>query len=207
MEGKTRTAWFGFTNLTGHDGRQALLLVHQHEVLQRPRLEEEGVSLLQRHRRGELGFFVVVPQVGDLVKVTDRTTRWYRPTKGLGGPPGAQPQVQKRHTHWFPNSEATNKKPVFRTHMAVATGMVSKYFSRISVTFEEKQEFPSVAGAGSRKGPPRGQRGLTISSSVSSVTLKMSPCSVWARKKNMDLVLWVAEQTKIIPRSGSSRSF
>lgn len=65
-----------FTNLTGHDGRQALLFVHQHEVLQRPRLEEEGVSLLQRHRRGELGLFVVVPQVGDLVKVTDRTTGW-----------------------------------------------------------------------------------------------------------------------------------
>lgn len=48
---------------------------------------------------------------------------------------------------------------------------------------------------------------LTISSSVSRVTLKMSPCSVWARKKNMDLVLWVAEQTNIMPRSGSSRSF
>lgn len=37
--------------------------------------------------------------------------------------------------------------------------------------------------------------------------MKMSPCSVWARKKNMDLVLWVAEQTNIMPRSGSSRSF
>lgn len=54
---------------------------------------------------------------------------------------GAQPQVQNRHTHWFPNSEATNKKPVFRTHMAVATGMVSKYFSRISVTLEENNSF------------------------------------------------------------------
>lgn len=57
------------------------------------------------------------------------------------------------------------------------------------------------------RGPPQGQRARTISSSVSRVTLKMSPCSVWARKKNMDLVLWVAEQTNIIPRSGSSRSF
>lgn len=38
-------------------------------------------------------------------------------------------------------------------------------------------------------------------------TLKRSPCSVCSRKKNMDLVLWVAEQTKIIPRSGSSKSF
>lgn len=48
---------------------------------------------------------------------------------------------------------------------------------------------------------------LTMSSSVSRVILKMSPCSVWARKKNMDLVLCVAEQTKIIPLSGSSKSF
>jgi len=37
-------------------------------------------------------------------------------------------------TYWFPNSEETNKKPVFKTHMAVATGMVSKYFILISVT-------------------------------------------------------------------------
>lgn len=62
-----------FTDLTGHDGRQALLLVHQHEVLQRPWLEEEGVPLLQRHGGGELGFVIVVPQVGDLVKVTNKT--------------------------------------------------------------------------------------------------------------------------------------
>lgn len=34
--------------------------------------------------------------------------------------------------------------------MAVATGMVSKYFSRISVTFQEKQQVSSVAGAGRR---------------------------------------------------------
>lgn len=63
-----------FTDLTGHDGRQALLLVHQHEVLQRPRLEEEGVPLLQRHGGGELGFVIVVPQVGNLVQVTKETT-------------------------------------------------------------------------------------------------------------------------------------
>lgn len=39
-------------------------------------------------------------------------------------------------TYWFPNSEDTKRKPVFRTHMAVATGIVSKYFSLISVTYE-----------------------------------------------------------------------
>lgn len=76
MEVTTLTPEFSSTNLAGHDGRQALLLVHQHEVLQGPRLEEEGVSLLQRHRGGELGFLVVVPKVGDLVKVADRATRW-----------------------------------------------------------------------------------------------------------------------------------
>lgn len=38
-------------------------------------------------------------------------------------------------TYWLPNSEDTNKKPVFSTHMDVATGMVSKYFILISVTW------------------------------------------------------------------------
>ena len=42
-------------------------------------------------------------------------------------------------TYWFPNSDDTNRKPVFRTHMAVATGIVSKYFSRISVTLKITQ--------------------------------------------------------------------
>lgn len=65
---------FGCTNLTGHDGRQALLFIHQHQVLERPGLEEEGVSLLQRHGRGELGLVIIIPQVGDLVKVTNTTT-------------------------------------------------------------------------------------------------------------------------------------
>jgi hypothetical protein len=83
-------------------------------------------------------------------------------------------------TYWLPNSDATNRNPVFITHMADATGTVSKYFSFISVT---------------------------MSSSVSKVILKISPCSVCARKKNIDLVLCVAEHTKIIPLSGSSRSF
>lgn len=40
----------------------------------------------------------------------------------------------KRVTHWFPNSDATKRKPVLSTHMAAATGTVSKYLSRISVT-------------------------------------------------------------------------
>ena len=38
-------------------------------------------------------------------------------------------------------------------------------------------------------------------------TLKISPCSVWTKKKNIDLVLWAAPHTIIIPRSGSSKSF
>lgn len=37
--------------------------------------------------------------------------------------------------YWLPNSEATKRKPVFSTHMAAATGTVSKYLSRISVTW------------------------------------------------------------------------
>lgn len=59
------------TDLTGHDGRQVLLLVHQHQVLQGPRLEEEGVSLLQGHGGGELRLLVIVAQVGDLVQVAE----------------------------------------------------------------------------------------------------------------------------------------
>lgn len=43
--------------------------------------------------------------------------------------------------------------------MAVATGMVSKYFSRISVTWGEKPEFSSVAGAGSRSGAASRSKG------------------------------------------------
>lgn len=40
----------------------------------------------------------------------------------------------KVFTYWFPNSEATNKNPVFNTHKEAATGTVSKYFNLISVT-------------------------------------------------------------------------
>lgn len=46
----------------------------------------------------------------------------------------------KRTTHWFPNSDATKRKPVLSTHMAAATGTVSKYLSRISVTWNGKRK-------------------------------------------------------------------
>ena len=46
----------------------------------------------------------------------------------------------KRITHWFPNSDATKRKPVLSTHMAAATGTVSKYLSRISVTWNGKRK-------------------------------------------------------------------
>jgi len=45
----------------------------------------------------------------------------------------------KLFTHWFPNSDATKRNPVFSTHMAAATGTVSKYFSRISVTWKQRK--------------------------------------------------------------------
>ena len=42
---------------------------------------------------------------------------------------------QHRPTHWFPNSAAMKRKPDLRTHILEATGTVSKYFRRISVTY------------------------------------------------------------------------
>lgn len=45
------------------------------------------------------------------------------------------------HTHWFPNSEAVNRKPVFRTHMDADIGTVSKYFMRSSVTYRQVGTF------------------------------------------------------------------
>lgn len=48
-------------------------------------------------------------------------------------------QGEQRITHWFPNSDATKRKPVLSTHIAAATGTVSKYLSRISVTWNEKK--------------------------------------------------------------------
>ena len=46
-----------------------------------------------------------------------------------------------RVTYWLPNSDAMKRKPVRRTHMAAATGTVSKYFNRISVTWKEQVDF------------------------------------------------------------------
>lgn len=111
------------------------MFIHQHQVFERPRLEEESVSLLQRHGRGKLGLFIVVTQVSDLIKVTAGkgsrvTSAQYTEQANLDQPKGRVVS----ETYWFPNSDATNRKPVFRTHMAVATGIVSKYFSLISVT-------------------------------------------------------------------------
>ena len=44
---------------------------------------------------------------------------------------------ERNNTYWFPNSDATNKKPVFNTDIAADTGTVSKYFRQISVTWKE----------------------------------------------------------------------
>lgn len=81
--------------------------------------------------------------MSDLVKVTKGNQKKGR-TSSSEGFLSPEREVQKGYggilskvrqmTYWFPNSEDTNKKPVFRTHMAVATGIVSKYFSLISVT-------------------------------------------------------------------------
>lgn len=56
-------------NLAAHDGRQALQLVHQHQVLEGTGTEEECVALFQRDGAAEFGLVVVVTQVGDLVQV------------------------------------------------------------------------------------------------------------------------------------------
>lgn len=37
-------------------------------------------------------------------------------------------------TYWLPNSEPRKRNPVFKTHRADATGRVSKYLIRTSVT-------------------------------------------------------------------------
>jgi hypothetical protein len=38
------------------------------------------------------------------------------------------------YSAWLPNSEAANRKPVFRTQMDMHGGSVSKYFTLTSVT-------------------------------------------------------------------------
>lgn len=62
-------------------------------------------------------------EVKDQSAVTNRNSPFQGKTIGV-----------KLFTYWFPNSDATKRNPVFSTHMAAATGTVSKYFSRISVT-------------------------------------------------------------------------
>jgi hypothetical protein len=38
------------------------------------------------------------------------------------------------YSEWLPNSEAAKRKPVLSTQMEMAGGMVSKYFTRTSLT-------------------------------------------------------------------------
>jgi len=64
--------------------------------------------------------------------------------------------TEKKITHWFPNSDATKRKPDFRIHRLDATGTVSKYL---------------IFSA------------LTSSSSCSIVILYKSPSSLCSRKK------------------------
>jgi hypothetical protein len=68
--------------------------------------------------------------------------------------------AKKKTTHWFPNSDATKRKPDFRIHRLDATGTVSKYL---------------IFSA------------LTSSSSCSIVTLYKSPSSLCSRKKKAPL--------------------
>lgn len=65
------------THLTGHDGGEAVQLIHQHQVPQSSGVKEEGDALLQRHAATELWLIVIIPQVCDLVEVTVKhTTLW-----------------------------------------------------------------------------------------------------------------------------------
>ena len=53
-------------------------------------------------------------------------------------PPKKKTKCTQNHittTDWFPASEATKRQPLLSTQMDEATGTVSKYFSRISVTW------------------------------------------------------------------------
>ena len=46
--------------------------------------------------------------------------------------------VYCKSTHWLPNSDAQNKKPVLSTLIDEHTGTVSKYLILISVTYGNK---------------------------------------------------------------------
>ena len=63
------------------DGAEGLKLVDEDKVSQRPWGEEEGVSLLEGHRRAELWLVVVVAEMGDLVQETEGKNRNYSSNK------------------------------------------------------------------------------------------------------------------------------
>ena len=55
-------------DLTVHDGREGIQLIHEDQIFERPRSEEERVTFLQRHGRGELRLVVVVAQMSNLIQ-------------------------------------------------------------------------------------------------------------------------------------------
>lgn len=77
-------ARYTFTNLARHDGRKIFLLIHQHQVLQRAGLEKECVALLQGHGGGKLWFLIVISQMGNLIQIAKKQSRYnVHPAKAL----------------------------------------------------------------------------------------------------------------------------
>lgn len=171
------------------DRVQRLDLVCEGKVVQRMWLEVDvreghrqvGHAELRVGRGTELRLVIVVTELLELVQIT---VIWLaRERRGSG------------MTDWFPNSEATKRKPDFRIQRALATGTVSKYLILTS---------------------------FTSSSSCSIVTLKRSPSSLCRRKKNapcqvtsvsvyrtcareLTFILCMTAATMMMPRSGSSK--
>ena len=56
------------SNLAGHNGRQRVQFIHQHEVKKVARAVEESVSLLQGHDGTELRLVIIISQMGNLEK-------------------------------------------------------------------------------------------------------------------------------------------
>ena len=54
-------------------------------------------------------------------------------------------KFKQKSTYWLPNSDATKRNPVFKTHILLATGTVSKYFNRISVTYENEKNLENFS--------------------------------------------------------------
>lgn len=69
------------THLTTQNRRQTVQLIHQHQVLEGPWLEEERISFLKGHGRRELGLLVVVAQVSYLVQVAETESKSTLSTK------------------------------------------------------------------------------------------------------------------------------